>query len=214
MFRRTQRLGLASGIARYWRSHWTVAGLCGVLASCGVTHVDPPSPIDSAHALDADVFRAVVLDRQAYLQDIPPDGSGVLVLVDPRPMAIDEFRPPSAAAYHDDMEAVIAERLAVLAGVGIDTASALPIIPDCHPMMSAPPGHRVVHGCPPEFTNVVLVDTVRAGTDPGTRVLRTMDILYRPGVGREANVFDWVVGRRDDGAFGVLERRWLSLFER
>lgn len=138
---------------------------------------------------------------------------GGVLLVDPRPIALGELSHPRQSDYHDDLVEIVAERRRVLAELGIDTARGLPVMPECHPLLSAPPGQRVVRGCPEEQTVVALLDTLRAGAEQGTWVVRSMPIIYRPGVGREATISDMVIGRQD-GAWVVLERRRLGLFER
>lgn len=153
----------------------------------------------------AAIFRAAVLDIQD-LQELVP-------LVDPRPVRIGDYEGPSENDYYEDSDGTVRERTRVLAEMGIPVAAGLPLIPNCHGLLSAPPGQRIVHGCPEERTVVVLADTIRRGPMPGQWTLRVLPTIYRPGVGREATVTDLVLARRGD-VIAVVDRQYLGLFER
>ncbi|HSJ24451.1 MAG TPA: hypothetical protein VK929_07290 [Longimicrobiales bacterium] len=153
----------------------------------------------------AAIYRAAI----AYLQN---EREGV-VLVDPRPVRIRENVGPRETDFIDGSEDIVRLRTAVLHELGIETTAGLPLIPDCHGIMSAPPGQRVVHGCPERRTVVVLSDTVRIGAQPGQWVLRVLPTTYHPGAGREARAVDLIIARRD-GVFTVIDWSALSWFER
>jgi hypothetical protein len=176
---------------------------CGLLTACSIARSgmqNEPNGEDQAA-----IFRAAIV----HLQN---EREGVL-LVEPRPVRLAGYVGPRESDFHDDSDEIAELRRAVLEDLGIDTTSGFPLIPNCHGIMSAPPGQRVVHGCPEVRTVVVLTDTVRRGARPGQWVLRILPTTYHPGAGREARAVDLIIARRG-GVFAVIDWSALGWFER
>lgn len=135
------------------------------------------------------------------------------MLVDPRPIPIGVDVGPRESDFYPGMDDIVRERMAVLEELGVEMVAGFPLIPNCHGLMSAPPGQRVVHGCPEELTVVVLADTIASGPEPGQWTLRVLPTNYRPGAGRDATVTDLIIAR-SGSEFVVIDKRRSAIYER
>ncbi|HSJ24452.1 MAG TPA: hypothetical protein VK929_07295 [Longimicrobiales bacterium] len=176
--------------------------VCGLLTSCAMAR-SSTSDVDG-NPYSAEIFRAAVLE---LLQ------GGSTVLVDPRPIPIGGDVGPRESDFYPGLDDIVRDRMTVLEELGVEMVAGFPLIPNCHGLMSAPPGQRVVHGCPEEFTVVVLADTIGSGPEPGQWTLRVLPTYYRPGAGRDATVTDLIIARRGPG-FAVIDKLYSAIFER
>jgi hypothetical protein len=187
----------------FWRPQcvWVIA--LPLFASCTMAGRSGPSAPSQLRS--AEVFAAAVEEIRDVL--------GGILFIDPRPIPLDDYADPRDGTYYDGAEAVARERAMVLVAMGVESASGLPLIPDCQGLMSAPPGHRVVHGCPAERTVVALFDTIRSGPAADQWTLWVLPIIYEPGAGRHATFNELVIALRG-GRYTVVERRRGNVFER
>lgn len=131
------------------------------------------------------------------------------IFVDPKPVKLrDEFGYPQAADYFEDADNNVAARLRVLQRIEVDTASILPLPDRCTPLF-APPGTKVVDGCP-STRLVAAFDGVRREAGPPTRyVIRTLWISY-DWSGRTATMSD-LIFEGTDGRYDLMENRSLMV---